>query len=139
MPSVNKVQLIGNVGHVEVRTFDGGEKVVNATLATSERYKNRSGEWVESTDWHDLVIGGVLAGVADKLLTKGMMIYVEGKLKQRSYTNRDGNKVKVVEVRVHNLQILTPKAKAGNTKEAPEAVPEIPETTESVGVDDLPF
>ena len=142
MASINKVQLIGNVGHVEVRTFEGGEKICNATLATSERYKNRAGEVVTSTYWHNLVIGGALANVADQMLTKGALIYVEGKLTPRKYQDRNGNDRLVVEVRVYNLQILSAKPagdKVGAAKPT-QAIPEAPELeNEAEGIDDLPF
>jgi single-strand DNA-binding protein len=92
--SVNKVILIGNLGaDPEVRSFQNGGKVANLRLATTETWKDRnSGEKQERTDWHTVaVFGDGLAGVAERFLRKGSKIYVEGQLRTRKWSDKDGN------------------------------------------------
>ena len=92
--SVNKVILVGNLGKdPEVRTLESGSKVVGFSLATSEKYKDKiTGEQRVQTDWHNIVMWRNLADIADKYLRKGMQVYIEGKLRTRSWQDRDGNK-----------------------------------------------
>ena len=94
----NKVTLIGNLGKdPEIRTFDNGNRVANFAIATSEKYKDKKGEIVETTDWHNVAIFGKVVDVVEKYVKKGSKILVEGKLKTRNY-QKDGNKVYVTEV-----------------------------------------
>ena len=107
----NKVQLIGNLGNApEVKTFDGGKKVVKMSIATNESYKNKKGEKVTETFWHNLVAWGKTADIAEKYLNKGSEVAIEGKLTNRSYTDKEGKKKYVTEVQVNELLILGPKA-----------------------------
>jgi single-strand DNA-binding protein len=107
----NKVQLIGNLGgKPEVKKLDSGKKVATISLATSESYKNASGEKVTETQWHRLIAWGKLADVAEKYLDKGKEIAIEGKLINRSYTDKDGKKKYVTEVQVSELLMLGAKA-----------------------------
>ena len=95
---LNKVQLIGNLGkNPEIRHLDSGVSVANFTLATSEKYKNKAGEKIEITDWHNIVVWGKLVDIIEKYLSKGDQIYIEGKLKTRSYEN-SGVKKYITEV-----------------------------------------
>ena len=98
--TVNKVILIGNLGKdPEVRHFENGGVLASFPLATSESYTDRqTGEKKENTDWHDVVLWRGLAEVAEKYLHKGTKVYVEGKLKKRSYQDREGNTRYVTEV-----------------------------------------
>lgn len=107
--SVNKVILIGNLGKdPEVRHFENGGVLASFPLATSESYTDRqTGEKKENTDWHDVVLWRGLAEVAEKYLHKGTKIYVEGKLKKRSYQDRDGNTRYVTEVVGEEMTILS--------------------------------
>ncbi len=91
--SLNKVCLIGNLGRdPEVRSTQGGDKIVSFSVATSERWKDKSGERREKTEWHNVVIFNEgLAGVAERFLRKGSKVYVEGAMKTRKWTDRDGN------------------------------------------------
>ena len=94
----NKVTLIGNLGKdPEIKTFDNGNRVANFALATSEKYKDKKGEIVKTTDWHNVAIFGKVVDVVEKYVKKGSKILVEGKLKTRNY-EKDGNKVYVTEV-----------------------------------------
>lgn len=107
--SVNKVILIGNLGKdPEVRHLENGAVVANFSLATSEVYTDRStGEKKESTDWHDIVLWRGLAEVSEKYLKKGYKVYVEGKLKKRSWQDKDGNTRYTTEVVADEMTILS--------------------------------
>jgi single-strand DNA-binding protein len=107
--SVNKVILIGNLGKdPEIRHFENGGVLASFPIATSESYTDRqTGEKKENTDWHDIVLWRGLAEVAEKYLHKGTKIYVEGKLKKRSYQDREGNTRYVTEVVGEEMTILS--------------------------------
>ncbi len=103
----NKVQLIGHVGQEpEIKTFDGGKKVVNFTLATNEIYKNEKGEKVEQTEWHKVSAWGKVADIIEKYVTKGKEIAIEGKLTHRSYDDKNGEKRYVTEVVANDIILL---------------------------------
>lgn len=103
----NKVQLIGNLGNApEVKTFESGKKMARFALATHENYRNAKGEKVKETQWHNLVLWGKLAEIAEKLLVKGKEVAIEGKLINRSYSDKEGNKKFITEVQVNELLLL---------------------------------
>ena len=103
----NKVQLIGNLGTApEVKTFESGKKVANFRLATNESYRNAKGEKVTETQWHNLVVWGKLAEIVEKFLTKGKEVAIEGKLVNRSYNDKEGNKKYITEIQVSELLML---------------------------------
>lgn len=103
----NKVQLIGHVGQEpEIKTFDGGKKVVNFTLATNESYKNEKGEKVEQTEWHRVSAWGNVADIIEKYVTKGKEIAIEGKLTHRSYDDKNGEKRFITEVVANDVLLL---------------------------------
>lgn len=103
----NKVQLIGNLGNApEVKTTESGKKLARFSVATNESYRNASGEKVTETTWHNLVAWGKVAEIAEKYLTKGKEIAIEGKLINRSYNDKDGNKKYITEVQVNELLML---------------------------------
>ena len=110
--SLNKVMLIGNVGKdPEVRYLEGnagapGRKVANFTLATSERYKDRSGELRENTEWHNIVVWGQPADVVERFVKKGTQLYIEGRITTRSWTDQSGAKRYTTEIRADSLQLL---------------------------------
>ena len=109
----NKVQLIGNLGNApEVKTTESGKKLARFSVATNESYRNAKGEKVTETTWHNLVAWGKVAEIAEKYLTKGKEVVVEGKLVNRSYTDKDGNKKYSTEVQVNELLMLGEKVKA---------------------------
>lgn len=118
MASLNKVLLIGNVGRIEARTFQDG-KVVNASLAVSERYTKRDGTQVEDTTWFNLVVNGKLADVFDKYVQKGDRLYVEGRQRQRSYQTREGEEKYIWEVVVMAMQMLSAKKEDDANAAAP--------------------
>jgi single-strand DNA-binding protein len=147
MASVNKVILIGNLGKdPELRYTPGGAAVVNFPIATNERWKDKNGQPQERTEWHNIVLWGRLAEIANDYLKKGSAVYIEGRLQTRSWEDRDGNKRYTTEVVGRQMQLLGREAGAG--ERAPEARPDEafepgapPEEGKSTGEvdDDLPF
>ena len=107
MAGVNKVILIGNLGKdPEVRYLEGGSAVAKFTLATTESYKDKTGKKIDQTEWHNIVVWRGLAEVAEKYLKKGMQIYVEGKLRSRSWEDKEGNKKYTTEIVGDTFTIL---------------------------------
>lgn len=99
MAGVNKVILIGNLGKdPEVRSLEGGTKVASFSLATTEGYKGKDGNRVEQTEWHNIVLWRALAELAEKYLRKGSQIYLEGKIRSRSYDDKEGIKRYITEI-----------------------------------------
>ena len=112
--SLNKVMLIGNVGRdPEVRYLEGNSpnaKVATFTLATTERYRDRNGELRENTEWHNIVAWRNNADVAEKFVRKGTQLYIEGRLRTRSWDDQSGNKRYTTEVICDTLQLLGKKS-----------------------------
>jgi len=105
--SVNKVILVGNVGaDPEVRYIDSGVATCRLRIATSETFKNKEGQKVTQTEWHSVVLWRGLAEIAEKYVRKGAQIYVEGKLKTRTWTDKDGNNRTTTEIIADVLQLL---------------------------------
>ncbi|NNF02657.1 MAG: single-stranded DNA-binding protein [Bacteroidia bacterium] len=115
MSGINKVILVGNLGKdPEVRELDGGIVVAKFPLATSETFKNKEGTRVDQTEWHNIVLWRGLAEVAERFLRKGSLVYIEGKLKTRSWDDKEGNKKYITEVVADNLTILSKRYKEGD-------------------------
>ena len=109
--SVNKVILVGNVGKdPEIRHLDTGVAVANFSLATSETYTAKNGEKVTTTEWHNIVLWRGLAEVAEKYVTKGRQLYIEGRIRTRTYDDKDGNKKYITEIYGDTMQMLGTKA-----------------------------
>lgn len=107
----NKVQLIGNLGtNPEIKTLGSGKKMARFAVATNEVYRNAKGEKVTETQWHNLVLWGKLAEVAEKFLSKGKEVVVEGKLINRNYTDKEGQKKYITEVQVMELLLVGSRA-----------------------------
>lgn len=127
MSGINKVILIGNLGKdPEVRYLDSGVAVANLSLATSENYKNKDGERVTQTEWHDVVLWRGLAEVAEKYLKKGSSVYVEGKLRTNKWVDKDENTRYKTEILADKLTMLG----KSNSQES---------SIENSSEDDLPF
>ena len=110
MAGVNKVILIGNLGKdPEIRYLEGNLAKVKFSLATSEHYKDKNGNKVEHTEWHHIVLWGGLAESAEKILKKGMQIYLEGKIQTRDWNDKQGIKKNITEIIVDSYQILQKK------------------------------
>ena len=108
MASVNKVILVGNLGRdPEVRTFPSGDRVANCTMATTENWKDKqTGERRELTEWHRLTFRGGLVGIVEQYLRKGSQIYVEGAIRSRKYTDKDGVEKSITEISVNEMTML---------------------------------
>jgi len=146
MAGVNKVILVGNLGKdPEVRHLESGSVVANFTLATSETYKDKSGNRVEQTEWHDIELWDGLAKIAEQYLKKGRTVYVEGKIKTDSWQDEQGNNRKRIKIRGINLTLLGGKPETGNQtatakgEMVSETSSEAPDFGSSSGSDDLPF
>jgi single-strand DNA-binding protein len=114
MASVNKVILVGNLGKdPEVRYLPSGDAVANITLATSSKYKNKTGEMVEETEWHRVTFFGKLAEIVGQYLKKGRSVYVEGRIKTRKYTDKDGVEKYATDIIANEMQMLGGREGAG--------------------------
>ena len=137
MAGVNKAILLGNLGKdPEIRRLDDGRAVANFSIATSESYKNKAGERVTNTEWHNIVLWSPLAEIPENYLKKGNQVYIECKISNRSYEDKDGVKKYISEVVGRDITLLgrAPDSAGQNqTNETNEAKKE--DTVE----DDLPF
>ena len=150
--SVNKVILVGNVGKdPEIRHLDTGVAVANFPLATSETYTAKNGEKVTTTEWHNIVLWRGLAEVAEKYVTKGRQLYIEGRIRTRNYDDKDGNKRYITEIYGDTMQMLGTRADdksatgqySPNQNNAesisPSSTANEPDMDDSGGDEDLPF
>ena len=144
--SVNKVILVGRLGQdPATRYMPNGEAVTNATLATSERWKDKNGEQQEKTEWHNLTFYRRLAEIAGEFLKKGSMIYVEGKLATRKWQDKEGKDRYTTDIIVNEMQMLSSKPEGSTDRPAPANSTQ-PATTSKPGTgqgfddfDDVPF
>lgn len=143
MAGINKVILVGNLGKdPEIMTFENGVKRASFSLATTESYKDKDNNWVEQTEWHNIVLWRWLA---EKNLIKGDQIYVEGKLKTRSWDDQDGNKRYITEVVADKVLKLSSRSSqpsgynAPPPQEAPEQMNNEDTKAPEEPTDDLPF
>lgn len=156
--SVNKVILVGNVGKdPDIRYFDNGSAVVNFSLATTERgYTAANGTQIpDRTEWHNIVCWRGLAKVAEQFVKKGTQVYVEGKIRTRSYDDQNGIKRYVVEIFADNMELLGRRGEGSseggasygggqqsygaNQQTQSPSTPSTPQQTSAEEVDDLPF
>lgn len=131
MASVNKVTLVGNLGRdPEVRSFPDGKQIANITIATTEKWKDKTtGDMKEATEWHRIVFNGRLAEIASQYLKKGSQVYIEGSLRTRKYTDKDGAEKYSTEIRADQMQMLGNKASneaSDGRSAAPSAAPATP-------------
>jgi single-strand DNA-binding protein len=141
MAGVNKVILVGNLGKdPEVKYLEGGIAIAKFSLATTETIKDRNGNKQEQTEWHNIVLWRGLAEIAEKYLRKGQTVYLEGKIRSRSYDDKDGNKRYITEIVGENMQMIGRRpegsessSSASGSASAPSPMP--PASPE----DDLPF
>jgi len=137
MSGVNKVILIGNVGKdPEVRYLEGGVAVAKFSLATTEVYKNKEGQKVETTEWHNIVMWRALAEIAEKWVRKGNKLYIEGKIRTRSY-EQDGQKKWFTDIVADQMQMLGGPRTEENGKSVEAVVVDMQVGPEQS--DDLPF
>jgi single-strand DNA-binding protein len=118
----NKLTLIGNLGKdPDVKYMANGDPVASFTVAASERWKDRNGETVEHTEWFRCTAFGKLAEIAGEYLKKGKQVYIEGSLKTRSYTDKDGNERQTTECKVQTLKMLGGRDDGGSTDNRPRS------------------
>jgi len=144
--SVNKVILVGNLGKdPELRYTPSGTAVCTFSLATTDRFKNKQGEQQERTEWHNIVVWAGLAEICGKYLTKGKQVYIEGRIQNRSYDDRDGNKRYITEIVANEMQMLSRAGEqgggssAGGGRPLPSEDPSAPEEPSFNPDDDIPF
>ena len=157
--SLNKVQLIGNLGaDPEVRSTSNGSRVATLSLATSRQWKGQSGEKQEKTEWHRVILwnnnkGMQLADVAERFCKKGDKVYVEGSIEYRSWQDREGQTRYTTEINARELILLSGRGESSESFSAPrvaagaagaagskgaESFDAVPEALDAEG-DDLPF
>jgi len=135
MASVNKVILVGNLGRdPETRFTTSGTAVCNFSLATSETFKDKSGEKQEKTEWHNIQCWGKLAELAGEYLAKGKTIYLEGRLQTRKWQDKSGADRYTTEIVAEKIQFLSPKGESGSTSNSSH-YEEAPPMSE----EDIPF
>ncbi len=146
--SINKVILVGNVGaDPEVRHLDNNVAVANLRLATSESYVAKNGERVTTTEWHNIVLWRGLAEMAEKYIRKGKQIYVEGRIRTRSYDDKDGQKRYITEIYGDVVRLLGARdtqqgdshSESQNQRESPSATQVETSGFGDQPEDDLPF
>ena len=139
MAGVNKVILVGNLGaDPEVRYLNTGTAVANFRMATTQNIKNREGEREARTEWHRVVAFGRLAEISGEYLNKGKQVYIEGRLRTRSWDDRDGNKRWTTEIIATSMQML---GSPGDQKATEGEIPDFEGAPDSGGdqEDDVPF
>lgn len=150
---INKVILVGNVGgDPEVRTLESGSKVAKFSVATNENYQDKSGEWQQITEWHNVVAWRGLAERAEKQIKKGSQVYVEGKLNTRKWQDQNGNDRYSTDVVARILRSLDKRESSGTSSNFPGVADEFPNSKVSAPAaemtkpkaqvmeeDDLPF
>jgi single-strand DNA-binding protein len=141
MAGVNKVTLVGNLGKdPEVKHLDNGRAVATFSMATSESYKNKEGEKITNTEWHNVVLWSPIAEIAEKYLKKGNQTYIEGKLTTRRWEDKNGEIRYTTEVLARNLTLLGNANSGGSAARAPEHTEDdAPAFNPESDSDDLPF
>lgn len=142
MAGVNKVILLGNLGKdPEIRTLESGAKLARVSLATNEYFKNKNGEMIERTEWHNVILWHRRAELAEKYLKRGSPLYVEGRLQTRNWDDKDGVKRYTTEIiaDVVNLVGGRQQDSAGSTPPANDRVADPKDTDIPPEEDDLPF
>jgi single-strand DNA-binding protein len=137
--SLNKTLLIGHVGQMEIKSFDGQNgprKCATFSLATTERYKDRSGNYINNTEWHNIVSWNH-AELCEKYVQKGTQLYVEGKLRKRSWEDKSGNERYVTEVMADTLQLLG--KKENSQGEQPQASPAPQQRPQKIQTTPMPY
>ena len=138
---INKVILIGNLGKdPEVQKFDSGTKKAAFSLATTEVFKNKEGEKTTHTEWHNIVLWGKLAEIAENYLKKGNTIYVEGRIHRRDWEDKEGQKRYTFEIIGDSMTMLGgPRKEAGPGEATVESVKDQNGSDAPLPEDDLPF
>ena len=140
MASVNKIILVGNLGKdPEIKKFDSGIKNASFSLATTEKFKNKTGEMVSNTEWHNIVVWGALSDVAEKYLRKGSQIYLEGKIKTSSWEDKSGSKRYKTEIYADSFTMLGVKDVQSNEPKKENTTQTELSPNQDIYDDQLPF
>jgi single-strand DNA-binding protein len=142
MSGINKVILVGNLGKdPEVRHLEGGAVVAKFPLATSETYKTKDGQRAEQTEWHNIVMWRGLAESAERFLKKGSLVYIEGKIRTRTWDDKDGNKRYATEIVADTMTMLGARRseESSHQEQRPSGQEAQPASTGESAGDDLPF
>lgn len=141
MAGINKVILIGNLGKdPEVRHLEGGASVAHFTLATNDYYKDKQGNRVERTEWHNITAWRGLADMAEKYLKKGLQVYIEGKLRTRQYQDKDNQTRYITEIVADEITMLSARPSGTDGPASPEQATAAPVTfRQEPELDQLPF
>lgn len=137
---INKAILVGNVGgDPDVRTLENNVKVATISLATSERYTDSNKQKQERTTWHRVVLWRNLAEVVEKYVHKGSQLYIEGRISNRQYKDKDGNDRYATEIVANDMKLLGKRDDGNRQPEGPQLGTVPPPSTEEMPADDLPF
>jgi len=139
---INKAILVGNVGiDPDVRTLENGVKVATVSLATSERFSDKSGQKQERTTWHRIVLWRNLADLVEKYVHKGSQLYIEGRISNRQYKDKDGADRFTTEIVANDMKFLGKRDDDNKNKEGsiPPSGTVPPPSTDEMPADDLPF
>lgn len=142
MASLNKVMLIGNLGRdPEVRYTTSGTPVASFSIATTDRFKNKAGDWEDRTEWHNITLWGRLAEIAGEYLAKGKTVFIEGRLQTRKWQDRDGKDRWTTEVVGEKMQMLSAKGDGGGRGRGSDETSYAPSYDEPAfnPDDDIPF
>lgn len=141
MASLNKVMLMGHLGdEVKMHFFEGGNSIGRFPIATNESYTKKStGERITTTEWHNIVVRNKLAEICEKYLSKGDLIYVEGRIKTRQWNDDSDNKRYTTEIQVVDLQFIKTKKKNNSKNEVNPSANKENTDSSSVEEGDLPF
>lgn len=132
---VNRVVLVGNLGRdPEIRDFENGSKLARFSIATGESYKDKSGEWQNRTEWHEIVAWRFLADRAQNQLAKGATIYLEGKLRTRKWQDQNGNDRKTTEIEASSFRVISKVVPSESLTEGPP-----PSVEDAPPIDNPPF
>jgi single-strand DNA-binding protein len=135
MAGINKVILIGNLGKdAEIRYLEGNVARTNFSLATTETYKDKEGNRIDHTEWHNIVMWRSLAESAHKLLRKGMQVYIEGKLQTRQWQDKDNNRRQTTEIVAEHFLMMTKRENSPNTTQQSNST-DTNNTNENLGGD----
>tara|TARA_A100001388_G_scaffold277297_1_gene267880 strand:- start:960 stop:1385 length:426 start_codon:yes stop_codon:yes gene_type:complete len=141
MSSVNKALIIGNLGQdPEIKYTQSGSPVANLSVATSERWKDKStGDQKEQTEWHRVVVFGRLAEIAEQYLKKGSKVFIEGKIQTRDWEDSEGRKRYTTEVVAREMTMLDSKFSADSNSDSSDATPKETASKDSDFEEDIPF
>ena len=138
--SLNKVMLIGNVGKdPEIRHLENESMVASFPLATTERFKDKNGDWQEQTEWHNIVCWRSLAERVEKYVKKGSQLFIEGRIRTNNWVDQAGQKRYSVEILADNMQLLNKKTDTQPTNNSIQQIVATAEAANKDLPDDLPF